>query len=61
MGKKTPESGRTLEARVAMLEARTNNSSNESLFADEKPKANNENNPALERNGRKTKQSYPDT
>ena len=34
--KKTPESGRALEARVATLEAKTDNSSNESLFANKK-------------------------
>ena len=42
--KKTPESCRALKARVAMLEAKTENSSNESFFADEKPTANNRNN-----------------
>ena len=35
--KRIPENSRALEARVAMLEAKTENSSNESLFADEKP------------------------
>ena len=33
-GKKIPESSRALEARVAMLEAKSENSSNASLFAD---------------------------
>ena len=56
-GKKTPESIRALEARLAMLEAKTNNSSNESFFADIKPKANNRNNPALDRKGNGTRQS----
>ena len=37
-GKKTQDSIRALEARMAMLEAKTDNSSNESLFQDEKPK-----------------------
>ena len=38
MGKKTSESSRALEARIATLEAKTENSSNECLFADiEKP------------------------
>ena len=46
-GKKTKESSRALETRVAVLEAKTDNSSNDSLFADEKVKANNRNNPAL--------------
>ena len=39
-GKKTPESRKALEVRVAALEAKTDKSSNESLFSDvEKPKA----------------------
>ena len=38
-GKKT--SSRALEAGGAVLEAKTDNSSNESLFPDEKPKASN--------------------
>ena len=38
-GKKTPESSKALEARVAMLEAKIDNSSNERLFPDKKPKA----------------------
>ena len=42
-GNKTPE------ARAAMLEAKTDNSSNESFFPDEKPKAKNRNNHALDR------------
>ena len=54
-GKKTPESSRALEARVAMLETKTDNSSNESLFIDEKPKAYNRNNPALDRKGNGTR------
>ena len=49
-GKKTPESIRALETRVATLEAKTESSSNQNLFADiETPKANNINNPALDR------------
>ena len=60
-GKKTPERNRALEARVAMLELKTENTSNESLFADEKPKANNRNNPTLDRKGNGTRQSYADT
>ena len=56
--KKTQESSSGLEARVAMLEAKTNNSSDESLFADEKPKANNRNNPALDRKGSRARQSH---
>ena len=58
-GKKTPESSRAFEARVAMLEAKTDNSSYESLFADVKHKANNRNNPALDKKGR-TRQSHAD-
>ena len=48
-GKKTPESSTALEARVAELEVKRNNRSNESLFADEKPKTNNRNNLALDK------------
>ena len=40
-GKKTPESSRALEIRVAALKAKIDNSSNESLFPDGKPKSNN--------------------
>ena len=46
---------------VAMLIANTDNSSNESLFPDEKPKANNRNNAALDRKGCRTRQSHADT
>ena len=60
-GKKTPESSRALEARVAMLKAKSGNSSNESLFTDKKPKDNNRNNPALDRKGNGTRQSHADT
>ena len=60
-GKKTPENSRALEARVSVLEAKTDNSSNGSLFADVKPKANNRNNPALDRKGNSTRQSHADT
>ena len=38
-GRKTPESSTALEARVAGLEAKSENSSNESLFTDMKPTA----------------------
>ena len=48
MSKNTPESSKALEIRVAMLEVKKN-SSNQSLFADEKPKANNRNNPTCDR------------
>ena len=48
-GKKTSGSGRALEARVVTLAGKTDNSCGKSLFADEKPKANNLNNPALDR------------
>ena len=37
-GKKTQESSSALRARVAMLEAKSDNSSDESLFVDESPK-----------------------
>ena len=44
-----------------LLEMKTDNSSNESLFAKEKPKANKRNNPALERKENGTRQSSADT
>ena len=50
-----------LEVRVATLKAKTENIGAESLFADEKPKANNRNNPALDRKRSRTRQSYADT
>ena len=53
--KKTPESSRALEARLTMLEAKMYISSNGSLFPDERPKANNRNNPALDRKERSCK------
>ena len=59
--KKTPESSKAFEARVVVLEAKTYKSSHQSLFADEKPKANNRNNPALDRKGSITIQSHADT
>ena len=48
-GKKTPESSKALEARVAINEVKTENSSNDSLLSDKKLNANNRNNPALDR------------
>ena len=60
-GKKTPDVSKVIEARVAVLEAKTENSTNESLFSDKKPKANNKNDPAIDRNGSRTRKSQPDT
>ena len=52
--KKILESSTASEAKKTAQEAKTQNSSNKSLFADvEKPKANNRNNPALDRKGTK--------
>ena len=48
---KTPENSRALEAGIAMLEAKIDNSSDENLFPDEKPKTNNKNDPAFNRKG----------
>ena len=59
-GKNTPESSKALEARVAMLETKTDNTSNESLFTDENHKVHNKNNPAFDRKGSKTRQSWTD-
>ena len=55
--KKTLESSRALEARIAMLEATTDKSSDQN----EKPKANNRNNPVVDRKGNGTSQSHADT
>ena len=44
-----------------MLEAKTNNSSNESLSADEMPKANNRNNLAIDKEENATRQRHTDT
>ena len=60
-GQKAPESNRALEARVAALDAKTDNSSNESFFVDEKSKANKRSNPALDRKGNSKMQSCRDT
>ena len=56
--KKTPESSRASEVRVAMLDRKTDNSSNESFFPDEKPKANNRSNQASDRKGNGTRQIH---
>ena len=54
--KKIPESSRGSEARVAVLETKSESSSNESLFTDiDKPKPSNRNNPALDRKGNSTR------
>ena len=60
-GKKAPENSRALKARVATLEAKSENSSDESLFADTKPFTGNRSNPALNRKGNSTRQSHADT
>ena len=60
-GKKTPESSRALEARVAVLEVKFKNSSIKSLFANiDKPSGSNRSNPSLDRNGNSTRQSHAD-
>ena len=59
--KKIPGSSRALEARVAMLEGKAEKSNNESLFPDEKPKANNRSNPDIDRKGNDTRQSNAET
>ena len=59
--KRTPENKRALKAREAMLEAKTEKSSNDSLFPDEKLKANDSNNPALNKKGSRTRQSCTDS
>ena len=47
--------------RVAMLEAKTDNSSDDSLFPDKKPKATDRNNSALDKKVNGTRQSHADT
>ena len=59
-GKKIPESSTALEARADVLEVKSENSSNESLFADVKPTTSNRNNPALDRKENGTRQSHAD-
>ena len=56
-GKNIPEISKALDATVAALEAKADNSINESLFADEKPKSNNRNNSAVDIKGSGTRQS----
>ena len=58
---KNPESSRALESRVAMREAKTDNSNKDSSIAEEKHKANNRNNQALDRKGSSARQSCSDT
>ena len=43
------------------LKQKQENSSDEHLFADENPKVNNRNDPALDRKESRTKQSHADT
>ena len=59
--KKTTKSSKALEARVTTLEAKIDNSSDDSLFPDKKPKAINRNNSALDRKGNGTRQSHANT
>ena len=59
--KKTPESSRSLEAKEAVLEAKTDNNSDDSLFPNEKPTANNRSNPSLDRKGNDTRHGGADT
>ena len=59
-GKKTPKSSRPLEDRMAMLDAKTDNSRIEDLFPDEMLKANDRNNLALDKKGRRTRQNHAD-
>ena len=60
-GKKTPESRRASEARVAMFEAKLEHSNNENLFMDiDKPKPSKRSSPALDRKGNSTRQDHAD-
>ena len=49
--KETLDASNELEARVATVDEKTEHHNNESLFTEEKPKANNENNSTLDRMG----------
>ena len=60
-GKKTTEIIRALEATVAALNTKIDNSSDESLFPGKKPKVNNRNSPALDRNRSGTRQRCADS
>ena len=60
-GKKIPENTKALEAMVVAQEAKTVSSGDESIFPDEKPKANNRINPALDKKGSITRQSHADS
>ena len=53
-GKKISESSRALETRVAMLEEKPDNSSNEGFYSHEMPNSNNRNNPALHKGTRQS-------
>ena len=53
----TPECSEATEPRVAMLVTKKENSSNESIFEGDKPKATNRNNPAIDRKGSCIRQS----
>ena len=60
-GKKTPETSQALEAIVAVLKAKTNNSYDERLFTDKKHKANNRNIPFIDGKGSGIRQSQADS
>ena len=59
--KKNPAISNALEPIVTALEAKIDCNSNDSLFPDERPKANNRNNQALERKKSSTRQSKADS
>ena len=48
-GRKTKYSAKKLKTRVTVLEMKTDNNSNESLFTCKKPKRSNSDNPVLDR------------
>ena len=50
-GKKMQDNSKKLEARAAVLEAKTDNSTNEGLFTDKKSKNSTRNNLVLDRKG----------
>ena len=60
-GKKTQGSSKKLEARLAVLEVKTDNCSDESSFTDKKHKSIKRDNLALDTKGNNTRHSQPDS
>ena len=56
--KKIKDGAKTLEAKVAAIEVKTNNSINDNLCTDKQPKSNNRENTALDRKGNGIRKSW---